>query len=129
MPKRKEISPATLTYEVIKDTDFCKSRIDVLDRGLRKGMPFETACDLAQLPREKVTRWMENYVSFELMVKSSRASFLEKMFDSLNEKSEKNASTAIRYFSEIRKMEKDTRSATEKEVSDDLFDILTELEK
>jgi len=92
-------------------------------------MPFETACDLAQLPREKVTRWMENYVSFELMVKSSRASFLEKMFDSLNEKSEKNASTAIRYFSEIRKMEKDTKSATEKEVSDDLFDILIELEK
>jgi len=129
MPKRKEILPDNLTYETFDDKSFCKSRIDVLIRGLKKGMPLEASCDLAQLPKEKVVNWMENYKTFSLLVRSAKASFLEKMFDSLNEKSASNASTAIRFFSEVRKMEKDNKSISENDVSDDLFDILNELNK
>ena len=130
MQKRNPIQTGALDFDRIKDKDFSKIKIDTLIRGLRKGMPISSCCDLAQIRMEQLNVWMDKYEDFGALVKSAKAAFLEKLFDSLNSKSEDNASTAIRFFSEIRKMEKDEENINDTDnISDDLFDIVSEMDK
>ena len=124
MQKRNPIQSDALDYSKIDDMDFCKLKISSLIRALAKGMPLPSACDLAQVKTEQVRLWMEEYDEFGILVRSAKATFLEKLFDSLNEKASSNANTAIRFFSEIRKMEKENlENDQENDMADDLFEI------
>lgn len=108
MPKRTPLQAEDLNYDYyIKERDFCKSKIEILERGLKKGMSIEEACDLAQLNQEDVEKWREKYDHFDMLIRWAKAVFKEKLYDSLTGKMEKNATTAVRFFSEIRKSEKD----------------------
>lgn len=143
MPKRNPIQAKDLDYERgIKESDFCKSKVEILERGLKKGMSLDIACDLAQLNVDKVEEWRNKYKRFDVMIKWAKAVFKETLYDSLYEKMGENATTAIRFFSELRKAEKDAleqenkeeekekeKEVEEKEVSvtDALFNTLNEL--
>lgn len=130
MQKRVPIQSGELDYKRIDDKDFNKFKVETLIRALKKGMPMNSACDLAQLKLEQLNYWMEEYDDFGILVRCAKASFLEKLFDSLNDKAHESANAAIRFFSEVRKMEKDAKEdETENEIADDLYEIINEMDK